>query len=602
MHRKSYMDLTRQGKSKRLKLLLSLQEPPDVYQETSSQFLLGNNTEEIIEVLPRVPNMENSQRSDLDDSRYSEFMEWSPFDLEYDSDSSSSDDSWYNKLDECELLKKKLREWNISFGIKANALTALLGILRSHDCFSNLPSDSRTLLNTPSCVSVVPVDPGFYSHIGLEYNLQRILENVKEDVSHVKLLINIDGLPLFKSSKNQLWPILGMVENVPSIRKIVFPIGVYCGKSKPKYISNYLNEFVNEIKKMMMEGFIVGGGILTVSIKGFICDTPAKSFILNVKSHTGYYSCTKCIQSGEWVNNRMTFPECNAAERTSEAFLRQDDEDFHTGETLLNTIPGLDFIRCFPLDYMHLVCLGVVRSLLYLWNFGPVPIILPTRVISDISESLNDLKNHMPVEFNRKPRPLSDVKRWKATEFRQFLLYTGPVVLKIAFAEEYQHLYDHFLYLSISISILLSSKLCKNSEYFQYAKNLLQHFVKTTADLYGQQYLTHNMHGLVHIADSIKDFGPLDSSSAFPFENYLQQLKKMIHKGDKPLQQIVKRFSEIAASSSSLSPETADFPQFSDPHFNGPILSRSYNKFYQYSCINFSNLPLQTSTQTAFVI
>lgn len=117
-------------------------------------------------------------------------------------DSSSSYDSWCNKLDEYELLKKKkIRESNISFGIKANALTALLGILRSHNCFSSLPSDSRTLLKTPSCVSVVPVEPGFYSHIGLENNLQQILENVKEDVSHINLLINIDGWHYLKAAK-----------------------------------------------------------------------------------------------------------------------------------------------------------------------------------------------------------------------------------------------------------------------------------------------------------------------------------------------------------------------------------------------------------------
>lgn len=190
------MDLTCQGKSKRLKLLSSLQEPPDVYQETEDQILHDSPSNAMTEAQPQIPDQENLQN--LDDSHYSKNQWNGPFfDFENDSDSSSSDDSWYNKLDECESLKNKLREWNISFSIKANALTALLGILRSHDCFSNLPSDSRTLLKTPSCVSVVPVDPGFYSHIGLESNLQQLLESVKEDVSHVKLLINIDGLPLF---------------------------------------------------------------------------------------------------------------------------------------------------------------------------------------------------------------------------------------------------------------------------------------------------------------------------------------------------------------------------------------------------------------------
>ena len=248
-------------------------------------------------------------------------------------------------------------------------MTALLGILRSHDCFSGLPSDARTLVQTPSRVHVVPVEPGYYSHIGLIRNLQKILKKIKETVTHIELLINIDGMLLFRSSATEVWPILGIVGNVPSLRKHDFPIGVFGGKGKPKNNVSYLQGFVNEIRSLIREGFEVGGKLITVSVKGFICDAPAKAFILNVKGHTGYYSCM-CMQPGVWVHNSMTFSECDAAERTNESFLRQNDEDYHTGETLLTRIPRIDFLRAFPLDYMHLVCLGVVCTLIFM-EFWP---------------------------------------------------------------------------------------------------------------------------------------------------------------------------------------------------------------------------------------
>lgn len=62
--------------------------------------------------------------------------------------------------------------------------------------------------------------------------------------------------------------------------------------------------------------------------------------------------------------------------------------------------------------------------------------------MSDISMKLQSLSGKLPSEFARQPRSLFEVERWKATEFRQFLLYTGPVVLKGIVTDT---MYDHFL-------------------------------------------------------------------------------------------------------------------------------------------------------------
>jgi len=44
-------------------------------------------------------------------------------------------------------------------------------------------------------------------------------------------------------------------------------------------------------------------------------------------------------------------------------------------------------------------------------------------------QCLASVRKHISDEFARKPRSLSEVKMWKATELRQFLLYTGPIAL-----------------------------------------------------------------------------------------------------------------------------------------------------------------------------
>lgn len=44
-------------------------------------------------------------------------------------------------------------------------------------------------------------------------------------------------------------------------------------------------------------------------------------------------------------------------------------------------------------------------------------------------------------------------RQWKGTEFRQFLLYTAPVVLKSALSKE---LYEHFLSFHFAITLLIS--------------------------------------------------------------------------------------------------------------------------------------------------
>ncbi|XP_076248013.1 uncharacterized protein LOC143187657 [Calliopsis andreniformis] len=202
-------------------------------------------------------------------------------------------------------------------------------------------------------------------------------------------------------------------------------IGIYHGHEKPKNVNEFLNDFVHEAIHVINNGILINEQLYRIQIKTFVCDAPAKSFIKCVKGHTGYHSCTKCYSEGDFIHSKMCFPNIeNIRLRSDTDFRLKIEEDHHTGFSILENIPGVNMIVSFPLDYMHLVCLGVVKKLLCLWRTGKPSTKISNSKLSNTSNSLIHLAKSIPVEFIRKPRALDKVKRWKATEFRQFLFYT----------------------------------------------------------------------------------------------------------------------------------------------------------------------------------
>lgn len=139
----------------------------------------------------------------------------------------------------------------------------------------------------------------------------------KDNIDCVKISINIDGLPLSKSSQQQFWPILGSVLPYNN----VFIIGIYYGNEKPADANDFLQDFVNEAIEICENGIYIDNRNIQCRIEALICDTPAKAFALCIKGHSGYSSCTKCITEGEYIKNRICFPQTDAPLRTDEDFM-----------------------------------------------------------------------------------------------------------------------------------------------------------------------------------------------------------------------------------------------------------------------------------------
>lgn len=119
-------------------------------------------------------------------------------------------------IDNKENLAAKLCDWALLFGISH---VALLIILKIYLPVEQLPKDARTLLCTPRKTIIRKVTPGNYFHYGL---LKGITDELRSHMDHSGILdkiyinIGIDGLPIAKNSRGQLWPILGKISNTVS--------------------------------------------------------------------------------------------------------------------------------------------------------------------------------------------------------------------------------------------------------------------------------------------------------------------------------------------------------------------------------------------------
>lgn len=143
--------------------------------------------------------------------------------------------------DDVQIFESKLKSWAIKHRTSAKAMSELLKILRFAG-FSFLPKDSRTVMQTPKNLNIKNLSNG-----QLWYNgVVKCIENIAIDhtLSNVLTLDwNFDGLPVFKSSSQQFWPMLASIRGDSYTKKIEY----YDAKSSKSNIKTFVcNE--NKIK------------------------------------------------------------------------------------------------------------------------------------------------------------------------------------------------------------------------------------------------------------------------------------------------------------------------------------------------------------------
>ena len=452
-----------------------------------------------------------------------------------------------------------ISSWALRNNITHNALDELLVGLKDVDPQSlrTLPKTARTLLRTNREVTTVKIGPMEVIHVDIAETLHRHLRQypreVIQDLEVLHISLNADGIPVYNSSNKNFWPLLCSINLSP---KVVFPLMLSYGPPKPK-TADFLTPTINSLQIVLENGLQFEDRVIRVVIDAVIADAPARALLKGTISYSGYNGCDKCSTTGRWWytltpeereeqgrqgGGRMTFQQFeNLPMRTNESFRRKEQESHHLLDSPMLCL-DIDMILDFPIDYMHQICLGVMKKLIEFW----IPSQKAKRHFSATDQGRADLrlirmKPFISRDFARKPRPLSDFRHWKATEFRQFLLYTGWHVMKGILPER---LFRHFTSFSVACCILVSPAL--TAQYVDYAKELMVFFVKEAKNIYGGGMLSYNMHAMLHVADEAVRYGSLDEASAFRFENHLYQLKRRVRPGRHPLTQAYNRLCELS--------------------------------------------------------
>lgn len=147
-----------------------------------------------------------------------------------------------------------------------------------------------------------------------------------------------------------------------------FIVALYCGPSKSP-LNEFFEDFVVEVNDLKINKLkITNHKFIDIECRSFCCDAPARAYVKTTISFNSYHGCDKCTVKGRFVR-RMVFLDSSAPLRQDADFIDGKYGNYHKSVSPICAL-GVGMVSSFPVDYMHCVCLGVMRKLLFLWRDG----------------------------------------------------------------------------------------------------------------------------------------------------------------------------------------------------------------------------------------
>lgn len=371
------------------------------------------------------------------------------------------------------------------------------------------------------------------------------------------LTLNVDWYNIYNSSLNSCGSIYLTIQNLPKagardLKENMILVGIIPGPSEPdgEEMSHYLNPLVEELLKMIngvpIKMLMPDGKEETHTVKAALslvcCDLPAAKKVSGFVSYHGFYGChhyKKYFTNIPGSNRRdWSGYDCECWEKRTkqttdrEARIYRDASSLNqkkqlakkngTKWTTLNRLPYFDASKFTVVEPMHNLYLGTLRHLVSLWAEE-----LDNQKLKNMKKYFTENNLFVDAEYSigsipRKIEIGTGFSYFKAAEWKTWCVSMAPQQLRAYISKKR---FDNFMKFRSILCKLENSVITE--EEVEFCHQLIMEFSKEFQEEYGTENVMSNQHFHFHLADCIRNYGPISCFWAFNFERYNMFVKNI---------------------------------------------------------------------------
>lgn len=355
------------------------------------------------------------------------------------------------------------------------------------------------------------------------------------------IMINVDWFqPFERRCDVSVGAIYGALMNLPRHlrfrRENILLIGIIPALQKePESLNSFLEPLISDLN-MLWKGVRLrtnqnsNGTVVRCALLCAAADIPAARKLCGFLGHSAAYGCSKCMKKfpggfsektnysgfrkSSWPPRSKTLHEryvriVNEAQTKTQK--KQLESKYGCRYSKLMDLPYFNVVDFHIIDPMHNLFLGTAKHMFKKWI--ELDILTPEK-LALIDDNIKQLT--IPQDYGRLPKNISsNYGGFTAEQWKNWTLIYSLVALKNVIPDRHYkvwHTFTQACRLIIRPTVLTSS--------LNIADYLFQKFGREIEELYGEDFVTPNMHLHCHLSDSIRDFGSVFGFWLFSFERY----------------------------------------------------------------------------------